>query len=427
MRERLVTTLLALGALALFIALFVPKPQDPAASTPLPVSTEGRDSGYQALWRWLESQRIPLLSFRERYGALEAGSLAPSGNLLVTTLPHAAPARDDEATRLAAWLQRGNTLLAMAALNDTPPWAATAAPPDFVTTLQRLTGLEFVPLREARPEDDDDAESVREALQRLIEPQRATMLPRGTHRLMQRVQTIATRSEYPASRWVLRDRPTLALELADHAADDDRLGDVQPAIWLLPHGRGQIIVIAFASPFSNALLGTADNAQLFANIVAHTRGAGGTVIFDDSHQGLVSYYDARAFFGDARLHRTLLWLGLLWLLFVLGWQRLRPRPEGWRPADVTAFIRLTGEFLAERIAPAHAAQRLLANFFNAIRQRLSLPQDGRPVWDWLAAQASLTDADLQELRRLHARAQAGRRIDLIALQNCLTSITGKLT
>ena len=87
----------------------------------------------------------------------------------------------------------------------------------------------------------------------------------------------------------------------------------------------------------------------------------------------------------------------------------------------------TGEFLAERIAPAHVAQRLLANFFNSIRERLSLPQDGQPVWGWLAEQASVADADLQALRRLHARAQAGQRIDLIALQNCLTSITGKLT
>ncbi len=427
MKERLVTLLLALGALALFIALFVQRPQDPAEATALPVSTEGRDAGYQALWRWLESQRIPLLSFRERYGALQRESLAPTGNLLVTTLPHAAPARDDEAQQLAAWLQRGNTLLAMAALNDTPPWAA-AATPDFLITLERLTDLRFVPLREARQDGgDEDAASIREALQRLIEPRRAAMIPRGSHALMRDVQTIATRSEYPASRWVLRDRPPVALELADHAAADDSLAVARPAIWLLPHGRGQIIVVAFASPFSNALIGTDDNAQLFANIVARARGAGGTVIFDDSHQGLVSYYDAGAFFGDARLHRTLLWLGLLWLLFVLGWQRLRPQPEGWRPADVTGFIRVTGEFLAERIAPAHVAQRLLANFFNSIRERLSLPQDGQPVWGWLAEQASIPDADLQALRRLHARAQAGQRIDLIALQNCLTSITGKLT
>src|SRR5690606_14164004 len=145
----------------------------------------------------------------------------------------------------------------------------------------------------------------------------------------------------------------------------------------------------------------------------------GAVLFDDAHQGLVNYYDARAFFADPRLHRTLLWLALLWLLFVLGWQRLRPGTDDWQPADVTGFIKVTGDFLAGRIAPGHAGQRLFANFFNTIRQRLGQPQDGRPVWDWLATHAAVPEEDLQELRRLHARTHSGERIDLVHLQNCL--------
>ena len=42
------------------------------------------------------------------------------------------------------------------------------------------------------------------------------------------------------------------------------------------------------------------------------------MIIDDAHQGLVSFYDPDKFFGDSRLHRTLLWLLGLWLVFVLG-------------------------------------------------------------------------------------------------------------
>src|SRR5690606_6485445 len=314
---------------------------------------------------------------------------------------------------------RGNTLLVMAALNDTPPWAVGAGP-EFIETLVRLTGLRFRPLIET-PQEADDA-SIREALQRLVEPAQPTIVPRVSHPLLAGVDSIAARSEFPASRWLVRESAQVALELADRAASETAGLRPEPAIWLMRRGQGQVIVMAFASPFSNAVLSTADNARLFANITAWSRGGGGAVIFDDAHQGLVDYYDGKAFYSDPRLHRTLLWLGLLWLLFVLGWQRLRPQADGWQPADVTGFIRVTGEFLADRIAAPQAALRLISNFFNSIRHRLGLPADGEPVWDWLTAQASIAEADLHALRRLHARALAGHRIDLIALQNCLTRI-----
>ena len=96
-----------------------------------------------------------------------------------------------------------------------------------------------------------------------------------------------------------------------------------PALWLLPYGDGQIVVSAYGSIFTNKVLGESDNARLLANIVRSSLGEKGRVIIDDAHQGLVSFYDPDKFFGDSRLHRTLLWLLGLWLLFVLGWRRLR--------------------------------------------------------------------------------------------------------
>ena len=423
MKERLVTLALAVGALALFYALFVPKPASDADAVPLPVSTEGGDAGYQAAWRWLQSQDIPVVSFRDRYSALDQQPLAPGGNLLITTLPHQAPARDDEAARLAAWLQRGNTLLVMVALNDTPPWAVGASRA-FLNTLARLSGLHFGPVRE--PGDGPEvAGTIRQAVQQLLDPRREKIIPLGSHALLEGIDAVSTRSEYPASRWSLRGNNTLALELARRADSDNLLAE--PAMWLLSRDQGQIIVMAYASPLSNAVIGEPDNARLLANILAWSLAADGAVLFDDAHQGLVSFYDARAFFADPRLHRTLLWLALLWLLFVLGWQRLRPGADGWQPADVTGFIKVTGDFLAGRIAPDQAGQRLFANFFNTIRQRLGLPQDGQPVWDWLAAHAGVPDEDLQALRHLHARAHTGQRIDLVHLQNCLTKTAGRLT
>ena len=104
-------------------------------------------------------------------------------------------------------------------------------------------------------------------------------------------------------------------------------GSQDPAVWLRRQGRGQVITIAAASIFSNQLLGERDNARLLSNLVGWSTREGGTVIFDDVHQGAVGYYDAKAFFQDPRLYRTLGWIVFLWLVFVLGVQGLRARPH----------------------------------------------------------------------------------------------------
>jgi hypothetical protein len=435
MRDRLITLLLAVGALALFYMVMVPKPADPSRVPSQPVSIDIRGDGYQALWRWLEAQHIRTVSFRDRYDKLLAPGLPASGNLLITTLPHQAPVRGKELDELDGWIARGNTLLLVAAMDDTPRWSLGIGP-DFLPVLSRMSGLAFAELRPPKPADGNAGsanasssvtKSAQRALQSLLQPQRGSIVPRTGHPLLEGVASIATESAYPAARWVASgNRGALALELGDRTDHVAGITRPEPALWLQPRGEGQVIVLAYASPFTNAVVGRDDNARLFANIVAWSAGRNGAVLFDDAHQGLVNYYDPKAFFGDHRLHRTLLWMLLLWLLFVVGWQRMRAPASSWNPVDVTTFIKVTGGFLAARSGANAAALRLLGNFFNRIRQRLALPQDGEPVWDWLAAQATVPPAELARLRSLHARALARERIDLVQLQNCLTGITGKL-
>lgn len=429
MRERLVTLLLALGALLVFYALFIPKPRDESKAPSMPLSTDIRADGYHALWRWLGAQGIPTTSFRGRYDQLPRRTRPEGGNLLITTLPHTQPARGAELDALTAWVERGNTLLVLAALDDTPAWAL-GSEAAFLAALNRMTGLGFTALQ-ARSGDaaasKSPSRSVQQALREVLQSRQESILPRGAHPLLAGIGAIATESAYPASRWIATvDPAAVTLELADRADRAPGRDAPEPAMWLRPRGQGQVIVLAYASPFTNAVIGRADNARLFANIVGHSLQPRGAVLFDDAHQGLVDYYDARAFFADSRLHHTLLWLVVLWLLFVLGWQRLRAPAQSWNPVDVTTFIKVTGGFLAARSGANAVARRLLANFFNRIRQRLALPQDGEPLWDWLAAQATVPPGELARLRALHARAQARERIDLVQLQNCLTGITGKL-
>ena len=425
MKERLVTLGLALCALALFYAFFLPKPQPAGTLPPLPLSTESGSSGYQAAWRWLKAGRIPEFALRERYDRLNwAGTpFKPVGNVLLTTLPHKLPARLKESTQLDAWVERGNTLLVMAALDDTPLW--TLGDSKLVAAVGRMTRLKFNVIDDEPGAKVPPAKALRRSVDPVIKgslpPQDSTIEPRGEHPLMAGVHSVHVVSDLPASRW--RASPmdrSAVLQIGQVAGTGD------PAIWLRRQRKGQVITFGVASIFSNQLIGDADNARLLSNLVAWSLRDGGAVIFDDAHQGSVSYYDAKAFFADSRLHRSLGWIVFLWFVFVLGVQRLSARFRDWNPADVTAFVAMSGEFFASILPPAAAGARLFENFFNRIRRRLNLPPDGSPVWEWLTAQAGVSHTDLAQLRRLHARIQAGRRVDLLRLQTILSQMQGNL-
>jgi hypothetical protein len=427
MKERLTTFALAIGALALFYALLFPKPPPDREEIDLPLSTETRAHGYQALWRWLKAENVPLRALHQPYSELSKSS--GRGDVLIATMPPQVPQRRAELADLDAWVARGNTLVVMAALDDTPPWCL-GADPGFLRTLGRMTQIEFD--AEAERAGKGDAAAAKTASRRkggvrllkAPEPERSVFRARGSGPLFDGVRSVAALSEFPASHWkgTAADRSAV-LEIGERPAAD---AAAEPVAWLRRQGEGQVLVIGFASIFDNALIGEQDNARLLANIIAWSRDPRGSVIFDDDHQGAVEYYDAKAFFHDPRLHRTLLWVIVLWLLFVLGWQRLRPVAVEWNPIDITHSIGITGEFFAGALSPAAAGARLFENFFNSVRRNLGLPEDGRPVWEWLAADARTGASDLAALEQLYARTQSGRRVDLIKLQNLTSRILGIL-
>jgi hypothetical protein len=410
LKERLITLGLALAALLCFYALFFPKPI-PTAAQSLPLSTEAGPDGYLAAWRWLAAAQVPLGSLRYRYPRLGDAALSgvSEGNVLIMTLPQRLPLQTAEWKSLDEWIGRGNTLVILAGLDDTPRWTQPGADPQLA--LQRISHIRFT----AEKADDDWG------LRDLIEPRRIEFVPRGEHPLLNGIQSMYAVSDLPASRW--RAHPTdnsIPLAIARRSDAD------QSVLWLKAAGRGQIIICAFASPFSNRAIGQADNAQLLSNIVAWTRAPSGSVIFDDAHQGLVDFYDASAFFGDPRLHRTLLWLLLLWLVFVLGSQRLRSAADRWRATDEMALIEASGRFFTVAVDEDDARRALFASFFNLMRRRIGLPEDGEPVWDWLDAQAGISAEQRLELHELYARVCAQQRVNLRRLHNFLSTLQGQL-
>lgn len=445
MKDRLLTLALAIAAFAAFYALLLP--QQRAVDKPTrPVSTEAGPNGYLALRRWLDSQHIPAISLRERYGKLEELSDEDdSQNLLISTVPHLLPMRSSEESALSAWIHDGNTLLVMAGLADTPDWSmGEGQDPAVVAHLESMTGMRFVqvnnsaaaeratgstaktpntPIRRDRKADARrDKRPLATDGMRFEKSERHELIPNGPHPLLEGVHSVAALSEYPSEQF--RAQPVIVntvLELGrDRAAN-------QPVLWLARYGHGQILVCGYGSTFTNKLLAEVDNARLLANIVSLSLHGVGRVIIDDAHQGAVKFYDAEAFYRDGRLHRTLLWLIALWLCFVLGPQRLRAAVSAWRPVDITAFVRATGGFLARVVKPAAAARQLFDNFFNEIRRHTGQSTDGTFDWEALYAQGTASRAEITQLRDLHARAVQGKRVDLVRLHNLIIRVRHVLT
>ena len=406
-RERLLVLALAAGALALFYVLFFPKPQPELSASALPLSGESRPEGYLAVWQWLAEQRVPTASLRYRYDRLPSLLPQATGNLLVLTMPQRVQARAAETAALESWVERGNTLLVMAALFDSPSWILY---PDQEVNerLEHLTGLHV------------DVASARLADLETLLTDRLDMHPRGNHPLLAGVQDITAISRLPVRHAHLHGHDdTIPLELA--AMNDSN----EPALWLVRRGAGQIIVSAVASPFSNGALTLAGNAQLLTNIISWCRESGGTVVFDDAHQGATAYYDGKAFFADPRLHRTIGWLLLLWLAFVLGALPLRAVRDSWRPLEETAYVEASARYFAAIVPPGEAAQRLIENFLRDGRSG-ARPDDASELWQRFDSDPRVSPAQRRALHAQYTRACAGQRVDLVRLQNLLAQLRRNL-
>jgi hypothetical protein len=414
-KERLTTLGLALAALVLVYILFLPKPLSPDAAPARPLSTEMRPDGYQVIWRWLQAEHVPEVALRERYDRLALNyPQREGGNVLITSLPHNTAVSPQELRSLHQWIRDGNTLLVSAALDDTPVWASVDGG-SLVDQVWRLTGFAVSAIQAEKKASK--ADELRDKLTEIAADRTSLLEPRGLHALTQQVRTVKVISALPSSRWQLKQADGAGVLSLANLRDSD-----ESVAWLVREGAGQIIVIAYAGVFNNGNIAAADNGQLLSNVLAWSLKPGGSVIFDDAHQGAVNYYDAKAFFADPRLHRTLAWLVLLWFVFVLGIQRLRAHPHEWRPLDITAFIGISGEFLASATTPVAAASRLMANFFNSIRRRLNLREDGTPEWIWLESQPRVDSTEVRSLRAWHARVQQGKAVDLMKLQGLLRKL-----
>lgn len=403
MKDRLVSAIGALLAVVVVYALFFKPPNEPAVTRPL--STEPGPHGYLGLWTWLERSGIAVRSFRRRLTDLESADRARSGNILITTMPYRISLRTGEFVTLQRWVREGNTLLILAALDDTPEWSATSAGTTFLRDLNGLTGLSFGVHREVA------------ARGRLPVPAntRLALEPIGEHPLMAGVATLEAHSDGESELWEPSDAgQQLVLALAQESA----VG--LDALWELPRGAGQIILAASGTLLENANIGTGDARKFVANLVRYHLGPEGAVIFDDMHQGLSELYDPAAFFADPRLHETLLIMLAAWLVYVLGaGGRLAPPLEPRTPPRQADFLTAAGGFLARRLDRREAALEMFDEWFAELRRARGMPATAGPPWHEIAATPALPAKTREMLRASYERVQSGGAVDLVKLHNQL--------
>jgi hypothetical protein len=426
MKERLVTLVLALAALALFIIMFVRPEGDVGArkDVPRPTTAERRGNGYYGAMSWLESEDVRAISLRDRFDALAAREDFPhSGNLLIVTLPAAASFKSNEFLPLDRWIRAGNTLLVASALSDNPDWAfrlTGLAPGD----LNLLTGLEFETSRDRKLRLQHGAQNLADSngekledFRAFLEPQRATLVANRNHAYFRNVNEVVALSDYPRQAWTVKVPYEGFVLSLGHIRETG-----EGVLWTRPLGEGRIIVSGFGTIFTNRALGLADNARLLANIVAATVGPKGAVLFDDAHQGLGAAYDPERFYRDPRLYITLAILIGLWLAWVVGSTRLRV-PVARIPAPREEdLVRATGGFLSRVLRADAAARRLFDHLFQRVSTYMLDLEDDTDPWKYLERHPRVARADIEQLRVWYADARASRRVPLRKLQNVMVRI-----
>jgi hypothetical protein len=455
MRERLVSLLLALAALAAFYGLWLQPhaPFDPDADVARPTTAERLGNGYAALFEWLQRSGVRARSLRERYTALKDLDVPTRGNMLVLTLPAVEVFRNEEFAALDQWVRRGNTLFIVAALLDQPGWGA-GRQSGAVAEIESLTGLEFesaedreerldpTPLAQ-RVREDDEREARRESGEAgededlepgdgsgdqqsaLEEPEDIALAATGPHALLQGVSSLQLDTDYVADEFSLRiPYDSFVLTLA-------RTTKGEGALFEQRLGQGSILVSAGGSLFTNRALGSADNARLFANIVSYRVSREGVVLFDDLRQGLSASYDPARFYRDPRLYQTVFILLGLWLVWVVGSTRLRAPALVEHDPSEADLVRHAGGLVARTVAPHHTALRLFDHFFTGVsrvvRGATGAAQAERgELWQWLERHAAIRPQELDQLKDWYAAANSERKVPLVPLQNLLDSLGKRL-
>ena len=394
MSDRLINLAGALGALVVVYLLLVPPERQAIESRP--TTADRGESGLFAVWTWLRQAGLQTRSLRTRLSTID--DLTPeTGNVLVMVWPFQTEVSASEFDHLRAWLARGNTLLLLAALHDTPIWSQVR-PANFDVMLAALTlhappdaGAD-APGRTRGSIASGDARATREFLRRFQDdaPAPARYAPTAVHALTRDTGTITL--PVTNSRFIHIDHPDAsAVTLIE---DGDRPLLVYAASPAIPNG---VFIVTHSGFMSNGQIARPGHGNLINNLLDVYLQPRGKVVFDDFHQGLSALYDPSAFLSDPRLKLSIAALLFLWLVYMVAFAaRLGPLSPRVPNVDTARFIHQTGQFFARHTRVPEINAELLRGFNNRYRQSTNLPITGETVIDLVQDDPRLSAADRED-------------------------------
>lgn len=431
MNDRLSTLLTAIAALLLATFLLMPPTPDSEQVVSLPTSEDAGSDGLKGLYKWLQGNNIPVYSLRKRFTALaKTQLLASKGNLLIISMPQHQQALKSEWQALSAWLNKGNSLIVLGAAYSRPNWAEDSSCFCDIKKLLDRHGwklemtegeLESEPEEKEENQVDDDITLAKtiELFQEGVEqftPLESTLNPVPNITILDSVTSVQGKI-MPAlvdDHWQLRAKNHgVALRLLALANDP-----TITAFWQIDNNANSIYLSLLPDLFANKMLDKANNADLIGNIIIRNLARGGRVIFDDYHFGLSDLYDAERFFSDPRLHKTIAFIGLLWLLYVVGYtNRLAPVHATKEVPSTVDFVEAMAGFFTHRIDQRTLAQELVTHLIQDVRRQRHY-SDEQQAWDWLQNHTQLQATQLVQLQRGYRR----QRTALDKLTNTITKI-----
>jgi hypothetical protein len=432
MNDRLISLFGGIAALLIIIALLLPPRELTLENDSRPTTTDRGIHGLQGLRTWLDHNRIPSISLRRRYTSLQIDPrLSDSGNLIVISIPQTTEPSRAELDALADWIVQGNHVLLLGAISDRPPWSLAGG--NALESLPRALGFELTSPStgeaggEAGSEEESLSANLHEAGAVLLGEDRQTLSlePVFDHPLLEQVGSVATYRSliHDAPQTILAGvhGPRQALLLLRR---DDPPG---AALWEFRAGGGGGWFSSHPDLFGNVTLGLADNARLFAHMAASALGEDGHIIFDDMHFGVSDLYDPDNFFRDPRLHNTLLFLGLFWLLYLFGYSnRLAPPTQRDAPPRASEFVEAMAGFFARRMNSVAAGRKILEHFHSDIRSRYRAADPRTPARELLRNASTVREGDLRDLDRLEHHIAHNRKTSLLRLTRTIDRITRTL-
>ncbi len=416
----------SIGAMALLLAVLalIFWPRGETAQPTRPLSRDTRSAGLAALERWLHGSQIETARLGQRYTALPALDVAPRGNIAIVHVPMLLVPEAPEIAALHDWVAAGNTLVVSASLLESPAWHLAGG--SVVDTTETLGGISLSVT--ATKDIVDSSGSARSFLEvpawvalsgsaRTVALRAVARHPLGGGFADVRVPWDGTlvvccaAADAAGRGGSARATPTMNSAAADAPwrAVIEHAESAQVAAWEKRFGDGRIIVLGHPSLLANAAIAEHDNRRFAQNLIAAHLGPGGTVIFDDAHQGDNDLYTPRELLTDVRVLYTLGFLLMCWAVYLLAdagsWERATTPARGRRPGQAD-LVRASGAYLARRLRHDALAQGLVAPLRDRLARKWRLTSE-RALADGLAREHA-DPALVNELVRALTGNTAGR-------------------